>query len=742
MAGFPDFTDPTPRSQRRFRPAQGAALSGGGPRPILLIENKATAGIEPTDTLGDWIKDQGDAITRAGRRSPLFWQYMAARLADPQAPIRMIAVPENGAGSPSTRTFTITGNAAVGSNLYCYGPEQNVAGMTTPSAPISAGDTPAVSVSAVVDAINENAYLPYSASIGSAVIGQGFLTSSPASFPVALAVGDTFIGKVDQQSGAATTLTIAAVAATVTGSGATYAAVTAGHSLTLSLNGAPYVVVFTGSEASQANFFTTINAVIAGFGLATDSSGETKLSTTRLGSGATGAVVAGSADVLASLGLSVGAFTAGTGNVANVASVTAAEFAGLLTSNFTGGTAGSTGTANADGSVTWQTITAGASPKGVQFTSGTGVSKIAGFDTAFHGGTAATAQQLVLTTFQLGPRSKFWLDAVWFAFDDAAVGVTISAGAVSAGTGADDLTAALVAADMGEHTYIVIGATATSTVNSSDGGVGAAADYIARSIAPDGGKSQMLIYGVAGSAAQGVAVAQSSVVNSVFCHQETTRKNPWPPCMTAAHKAGILRSEQIAYAAFNFRGYRTDRNLNQVCAFPAPQLVSDRWSATEVKQLLNGGCSALGWTSNGAAFIIHHVTTYSWIGSTATADYRARAGHYPSVIFKFWEDWDSTCTAQGFYKGNIAAHRPKGQKPVEGMVYADAVESAAKALIRAMAGAYQAGKPLLNSDELQDMLALTSMQKVNAGWYVTANLKAVQLNLFNFTDIVESSAPY
>ncbi len=249
---------------------------------------------------------------------------------------------------------------------------------TAPSSAVITFGTGYLTPQAIADAFN---------TLAGTVPTAGSETSSAGSFPVALAAGDTFLGKVDQQ-GSADTLTIAAVAASKTGSGATYAAVTAGHQIVIDLDGDPFDVVFTGSEASQAAFHATINAVIAGFGLATNSAGQTKISTTHKGSSATGAIVSGDADVLASLGLTVSTFTPGSGNVANVASVTASEFAGLLTATFTGGTAGSTGTAIGIDRVIWATNTAGPSPLGVHFTSGSGVAKITGFDTSEHNGTA------------------------------------------------------------------------------------------------------------------------------------------------------------------------------------------------------------------------------------------------------------------------------------------------------------------------------------------------------------------
>lgn len=281
---------------------------------------------------------------------------------------------------PAEIPAVLTGTVDLLSFTYPYsGLSAKHLDFTDPSSAIVTFGTGYATPQAIADAFNAAA---------AAVPTAGSETSSVGSFPVSLAPADTFVGKVDQQA-VADTLTISATAASKTGAAATYAAVTAGHQIVIDLDGDQYTVVFTGSESSQATFHATINAVIAGFGLATNSSGQTKVSTTHKGSSATGAIVSADSDVLTSLGLTVAAFTGGTGNVADVAAVTASEFAALLTATFTGGTAGSTGTAIGTDRVTWATDTAGASPKGVQFTSGTGVAKIAGFDTSEHNGTTA-----------------------------------------------------------------------------------------------------------------------------------------------------------------------------------------------------------------------------------------------------------------------------------------------------------------------------------------------------------------
>jgi hypothetical protein len=209
----------------------------------------------------------------------------------------------------------------------------------------------------------------------------GELSSDPDAFPVALAVGDTFIGEVD--GGAPATATIAATRATKLGSGATYAAVTASHTLVVLIGGITgnQTITFAGTENTQALFHAKINENLLG-GRVVNASGQTRFETDRFGSGASGSIISGDADVLASLGLSTGAFAnAGPNNVANTEAVTAAELVAIFEAAF----AGSTSVDNGDDSMTWRSDTTGDSSS-VQLTSGTGVSKIDGFDTALHSG--------------------------------------------------------------------------------------------------------------------------------------------------------------------------------------------------------------------------------------------------------------------------------------------------------------------------------------------------------------------
>ena len=241
---------------------------------------------------------------------------------------------------------------------------------------------------------------------GSAVAGRtlssfgsptaGFEKSS-AVFPVALSDGDTINGKVDGAA-LATTITVNAKPATKTGTGATYGAVTASHKLILTIGSIPgtQTITFAGTENTETLFLAQINSQLRGAS-AVDAAGQIKIQTDVRGSLASGSISASSdADVLTSLGLTATAFTAGSNNVGTVDAVTAAEIVTLF-----GAFTGSTTTNNGDGSVTWTSGTTGVLSS-VQFTGGTAVAKIAGFDTSLHSGTSLSPAPAVGMTASSG----------------------------------------------------------------------------------------------------------------------------------------------------------------------------------------------------------------------------------------------------------------------------------------------------------------------------------------------------
>lgn len=235
-------------------------------------------------------------------------------------------------------------------------------------------------------------------SAGGGAATAGSIASGAAAFPVRLPAGTTFTGS--HNGGGAVTATVTATKAFRTGAAATYAAGAGGDSVTILIpaaNGGIAQVIDTSTAgASQASYLALINASLEG-GRAIDSGGQIRIETDQAGSGAAGSITAFGGAAAAKTGLSVGAFTAGTGNVANDDAVTAAEFVAMCTAAAIGGTfAAPTAT-----SVTWTSSTTGPAST-VQWTAGSGVALVTGFDLVSHAGSASAAVD-VLRFESIGP---------------------------------------------------------------------------------------------------------------------------------------------------------------------------------------------------------------------------------------------------------------------------------------------------------------------------------------------------
>lgn len=256
--------------------------------------------------------------------------------------------------------------------------------------------------------------------------GYGSLSSGASAFPVALEDGDTFIGKVDNDVGKTATVTITAKPATLTLTGGTYAAGAGGDSIELSVVSQGVTIVRTIDLSSVGNtrqdYIDALNTM-PGLSAVASGLGDIDLTTDQSGSGAAAEILSlgGAADV--KLGASVVAFSqVGGSNVENVDQVTSAEFAALATAAW--GT-WSTTTAPTAGKVVWTSKTAGAAPKGVQFTGGTGVSKITGFGTVAHNG-SATSSQNSMTFEAVGPGASYDSIAVVVKSEDTRIGAVLA----------------------------------------------------------------------------------------------------------------------------------------------------------------------------------------------------------------------------------------------------------------------------------------------------------------------------
>lgn len=257
------------------------------------------------------------------------------------------------------------------------------------------------------------------------------IASSGGAFPAFLLPGATFLLSLSGAGSA--TATIQATQATKTGAGATYAAPTAGHTLVVSINGVVgnQTISFAGTESTQALWHDAINNVARGFTVI-NAAGQTKLETTRRGSTAGGSIVSGSADVLASLGLTTGVLTnAGPNNVPDSNVVLATDLAAVFTAAYAGSTWVGNNTTNA---ITGTSNSSGAGVT-LQFTSGTGVASITGFDNAVHSGAASGGNTAAMTFTSAGEGSDNNLLSVVVTANNAQYGnvlaTTISPGSVT-----------------------------------------------------------------------------------------------------------------------------------------------------------------------------------------------------------------------------------------------------------------------------------------------------------------------
>lgn len=221
---------------------------------------------------------------------------------------------------------------------------------------------------------------------------SGFIESDEGAFPVTLENGDTFIGAVD--GGGNQTKTVNATAATKTLTGGSYAAGAATDSISFSIVVMGVTLTRTidlSAVADNIDAYTdALNGVI-GLKAINDGS-DIVLTTDQKGSGAAASITALGGAAAAKLGAAVGAFTVGTGNVANVDQVLASELALIL--SYTGATE------TADDTLGKLSITSGTdgSSSSFQFTGGTGVAKIAGFDTALHQGADESTEDTIEVT--------------------------------------------------------------------------------------------------------------------------------------------------------------------------------------------------------------------------------------------------------------------------------------------------------------------------------------------------------
>lgn len=240
--------------------------------------------------------------------------------------------------------------------------------------------------------------------------------------------------------------------------------------------------------------------------------------------------------------------------------------------------------------------------------------------------------------------------------------MTIAKGAVTAGSTDDDHTAAIAGLDSGEFYYQISPKTSTSAATSTDNGIGEHAAGLALRYAPAGGKAEVLHFGATGTNAQAITLAVSVNYHQAFC--TWAESNDFSPLMLAASACAVQAKEEASDRGCPIFEYGPAGN-GKTFDIPPPFTVGDRPTGVEVKAALNGGVTPVDFNAAGKAKLVWQITTRSQTSSQN--DYRARAGHIPSVVADYWETVRIRHTATRQLR--VAADRAEGEKPLPGFTY-------------------------------------------------------------------------
>lgn len=158
------------------------------------------------------------------------------------------------------------------------------------------------------------------ASIGAVVLTPRAHLQGTVKAPFNIAPGQTFI--FTPNGGGPVTATFAGTAAAVTGAGGTFTSFAGGEVLPIGLDGNSSIdVTFQPGDTSLAAIITRINTVLGAM-VASNASGQLKITSTRFGTGSR--VVIGASAAATTLGLAVGT-QIGTGDAVDLAATTLAE---------------------------------------------------------------------------------------------------------------------------------------------------------------------------------------------------------------------------------------------------------------------------------------------------------------------------------------------------------------------------------------------------------------------------------
>lgn len=305
--------------------------------------------------------------------------------------------------------------------------------------------------------------------------------------------------------------------------------------------------------------------------------------------------------------------------------------------------------------------------------------------------------------------------------------MTITKGALTAGTTPDDATALLVKVATREFYYHVLPFAPTVGLTSTDNQAGEVINLILQDALPSVGKEQTVHIGLVGTQAQATTVATSAGANTVRAYFYRAENNDWTPAMIAAQMCAIIRVGWQQHPGYNHAGYtHTDATPFLI---PAPYDKADKPTTTEIRADLNNGVSPLTWTAQGRPVLIRHITSRS-LGPNNDNDYKAREGHVTSVMDFTWDYIRQLYAARR--QPFVAADPVAGQKPVPKTTYPMSVKSMLFGVIDTLTGPKPLGVydgPILAPDKVTQMKSAVVVDKIVAGISAKGEFFSVEHNL-------------
>lgn len=351
---------------------------------------------------------------------------------------------------------------------------------------------------------------------------------------------------------------------------------------------------------------------------------------------------------------------------------------------------------------------------------------------------------LTLTAANGGPRGDNVVGRVRIRFDKSTtdVATTISYGAVSSGTGADDTTNAVGVVANGTYYYQAWACTATSGLTATDSGAGEVVANVISQALPANGKDQQAFFGLVGTASQATTVASSTGGNSALAKFFWSENSPYTSGMIAALHASLAQVLEGTHPSANWNGYAHGDGTPY--PMPAPYLTTDYPTASELESCLRNGVTPIEITALGTPRVCRVVTSKCLVSGTTTTDYRAREGHIPSAVHFAW------ATLQGRYVAQAqpfaGADPGEGQPPVAATDTPSSIKAIVEKVTRDLCGSTPLDSyegPILAPDKLDAMLASISVSGPTQGKFnVEWNPVAVTHNLGTNTKIRESGASY